>query len=41
MNPRPEMFNFGFYMLILNFKIGRIVSFRTDTMQYSPEKFNR
>ncbi len=28
-------------MLILNFKIGRIVSFRRDTTRYNPEKFNR
>ena len=41
MNPRPEIFNLGFYMRILNFKIGRVVSFRRDTKRYSPDKFNR
>ncbi len=35
MNPRPKTINPGFYILILNFKIGREVSFRRDTTRYS------
>ncbi len=31
MNPCPKTINPGFYMLILNFKIGREGSFRRDT----------
>jgi hypothetical protein len=31
LNPRPKTIIPGFYMLILNFKIGPAVSFRRDT----------
>ena len=34
MNPRPKTINPGFYMLILNFIIGREGSFRRDTTRY-------
>ncbi len=34
LNPRPKTINPGFYMLILNFIIGREVSFRMDTTRY-------
>jgi hypothetical protein len=35
LNPRPKTINLGFYILILNFKIGRSVSFRMDTYRRS------
>ncbi len=41
MNPRPETFNLGFYMLILNFEVDCHVSFRRDTRQHSLRNFNR
>jgi len=34
LNPRPKTINPGFYMLILNFIIGREGSFRMDTTRY-------
>ncbi len=34
MNPRPKTINPGFYILILNFIIGREVSLRMDTTRY-------
>jgi len=35
LNPRPKTIFPGFYILILNFDIGRRVSFRRDTPGYS------
>ncbi len=34
MNPRPKTINPGFYILILNFIIGREGSFRMDTTRF-------
>ncbi len=35
MNPRPKTIIPGFYMLILNFKISFVVSFRRDPTKFS------